>query len=94
MSCDGWAALPRGAGGCLRFVIVVFSDHTHLLLLYLIFDLALFFDMNLFLDYDFILNLSLFLDLELTLNLDFFMDLGISLDLVILNNKTLPKYYT
>ena len=25
-------ALPRGAMGCLRFVIVVFPDHTHLLL--------------------------------------------------------------
>ena len=24
-------ALPRGAMGCLRFVIVVFPDHTHLL---------------------------------------------------------------
>ena len=23
--------LPRGATGCLRFVIVVFPDHTHLL---------------------------------------------------------------
>ena len=26
-------ALPRGAMGCLRFVIVVFPDHTHLLFL-------------------------------------------------------------
>ena len=26
-------ALPRDAMGCLRFVIVVFPDHTHLLLL-------------------------------------------------------------
>ena len=33
MSCDGWAALPRGATGCLQFVIVVFPDHTHLLFL-------------------------------------------------------------
>ena len=24
-------ALPRGATGCLQFVIVVFPDHTHLL---------------------------------------------------------------
>ena len=29
----GRAALPRGAIGCLRFVIVVFPDHTHLLFL-------------------------------------------------------------
>ena len=29
MSRDGWAALP--SRGCLRFVIVVFPDHTHLL---------------------------------------------------------------
>ena len=34
MSRDGWAALPRGATGCLQFVIVVFPDHTHLLFLY------------------------------------------------------------
>ena len=33
MSRGGWAALPRGATGCLQFVIVVFSDHTHLLFL-------------------------------------------------------------
>ena len=26
-------ALPRGAMGCLQFVIVVFPDHTHLLFL-------------------------------------------------------------
>ena len=31
--CDGWAALPHGATGCLQFVIVVFPDHTHLLFL-------------------------------------------------------------
>ena len=31
MSRDGCAALPRGATGCLRFVIAVFPDHTHLL---------------------------------------------------------------
>ena len=31
MSRDGWVALPRGAIGCLRFVIVVFPDHTHYL---------------------------------------------------------------
>ena len=31
MSHGGWAALPRGAAGCLQFVIVVFPDHTHLL---------------------------------------------------------------
>ena len=29
---DSGVALPRGAMGCLRFVIVVFPDHTHLLL--------------------------------------------------------------
>ena len=28
MSCDGCVALPRGAMS-LRFVFVVFSDHTH-----------------------------------------------------------------
>ena len=28
-----WAALPRGAKGCLQFVIVVFPNHTHLLFL-------------------------------------------------------------
>ena len=33
MSRGGWAALPRGATGCLQFVIVVFPDHTHLLFL-------------------------------------------------------------
>ena len=33
MSHGGWAALPRGATGCLQFVIVVFPDHTHLLFL-------------------------------------------------------------
>ena len=31
MSRGGRAALPRGATGCLQFVIVVFPDHTHLL---------------------------------------------------------------
>ena len=31
MSRDGFVALPRGGNGlvCLRFVIVVFPDHTH-----------------------------------------------------------------
>ena len=29
MSHDGLAVLPRGATGCLRFVIVVFPNHTH-----------------------------------------------------------------
>ena len=34
VSSDGRVALPRGAMGlCLRFVIVVFPDHTHLLFL-------------------------------------------------------------
>ena len=33
MSRGGWAALLRGATGCLQFVIVVFPDHTHLLFL-------------------------------------------------------------
>ena len=34
MSRDGWAALSCGAMGfCLRFVIVVFPDHSHLLFL-------------------------------------------------------------
>ena len=33
MSRGGLAALPRGATGCLQFVIVVFPDHTHLLFL-------------------------------------------------------------
>ena len=33
MSRGGWAALPRGATGCLQFVIAVFPDHTHLLFL-------------------------------------------------------------
>ena len=36
VSRGGWAALPRGAMGCLRFVIVVFPDHTHLLFLCLL----------------------------------------------------------
>ena len=36
VSRGGWAALPRGATGCLQFVIVVFPDHTHLLFLCLI----------------------------------------------------------
>ena len=31
MRVEGWAALPRGVRGCLRFVIAVFPDHTHLL---------------------------------------------------------------
>ena len=31
VSRDGCVALPRGVIGCLRFVIVVFPDHTHLL---------------------------------------------------------------
>ena len=31
VSCDGRAAVPRGATGSLQFVIVVFPDHTHLL---------------------------------------------------------------
>ena len=31
MSCDCCVALPRGAMGCLQFVIVVFPDHTNLL---------------------------------------------------------------
>ena len=31
-------ALPRGAMGLLRFVIVVFSDHTHLLFLTMNFE--------------------------------------------------------
>ena len=34
MSRDGCVALPRGAMGFLRFVIVVFPDHTHLLFFY------------------------------------------------------------
>ena len=29
VSRDSLAALPHGAMGCLRFVIVVFLDHTH-----------------------------------------------------------------
>ena len=33
MSRDGYVALPRGAMVCLRFVIVVFPNHTHLLFL-------------------------------------------------------------
>ena len=33
MSPDGCVALPCGAWVCLGFVIVVFSDHTHLLFL-------------------------------------------------------------
>ena len=33
MSRGGWAALPRGATGLSAFVIVVFPDHTHLLVL-------------------------------------------------------------
>ena len=33
MSRDGCVALPCGAMVCLRFVIVVFPDHTHLLFL-------------------------------------------------------------
>ena len=33
MSRGGWAALPRGGTGCLRFVIVVFPDHTHFIFL-------------------------------------------------------------
>ena len=33
VSRGGWATLPRGAMGCLRFVIVVCPDHTHLLFL-------------------------------------------------------------
>ena len=33
MSLDCCVALPRGAMGCLQFVIVVFPDHTHLLFL-------------------------------------------------------------
>ena len=35
LNLSSWClvALPRGAGGCLRFVIVVFPDHTHLQLL-------------------------------------------------------------
>ena len=31
VSRNGWMALPHGATGCLRFVIVVFPNHTHLL---------------------------------------------------------------
>ena len=31
MSRGRWVALPRGAVGCLQFVIVVFPNHTHLL---------------------------------------------------------------
>ena len=37
MSRDGGAALPCGARGFRRFVIVVFSDHTHLLFLWALF---------------------------------------------------------
>ena len=33
MSRDGYVALPRGAMGFLRFVIVMILDHTHLLFL-------------------------------------------------------------
>ena len=33
MSRDCCVALPRGATGCLQFVIVVFPDHTHLQIL-------------------------------------------------------------
>ena len=33
MSRDCCVALPRDATGCLQFVIVVFPDHTHLLIL-------------------------------------------------------------
>ena len=33
VSRDYCVALPRGAWGCLRFVIVVFPDHTHYFLL-------------------------------------------------------------
>ena len=36
MSHDCCVALPRGAIVCLQFVIVAFSDHTHLLFLGLI----------------------------------------------------------
>ena len=36
VSCDCCVALPRGAMGCLQFVIVVFPDHTNLLFRYLL----------------------------------------------------------
>ena len=36
MSRDCCVALPRGAMGCLQFVIVVFPGHTHLLFIIVI----------------------------------------------------------
>ena len=36
VSRDGCVAFPHCAMGCLRFVIVAFPDHTHLLFLDLI----------------------------------------------------------